>query len=733
MRKEKALVFRFSSLRAEGEAIQKQERTRLLRRLTPSRNDAAIIFLALFSLPLSANADDAVNADNITRIVIHPVFEERNAIDEATGSSTYKLDSKAIDNLPQGAFTPIDQVLLRTPSVAQDSYGQVHIRGDHDDLQYQINGIILPEGVSGFGQTLDTHFAEKMDLLTGALPAQYGYRTAGIVDITTKSGKFDDGGRSSVMMGSNATMAGNQEFYGSKGNANYYFSGNYLQNDLGIESPTSAKKAIHDSSNQDKEFGYMEYGLTPQQKVSIIFGNATNHFQIPNNPNQPQNFSLNNVPNFASASLNETQLEHNTYLITALQGKTSNDLTYQFAVFSRYSSVLFNPDPAGDLIFNGIASTDYRSSFANGLQNDFSYKLNDAHTLRAGLTASYEQSDSKANSSVCPCCDAGGLQTSTTPFSIANNNTASAKLFGTYLQDEWKIGDKFTVNYGARFDAYSAFVNANQLSPRIGMIYDLTSTTTFHSGYARYFTPPDTELITAGTLNQFANSTGATPSTQSSPVKPERDNYFDAGISQKVGKSLTLGVDSYYKQARNLLDMGQFGQALIFAPFNYQKGWVRGIEFTSDYNHAGLSAYSNLALSKAMGKNVVSGQYNFSQDSLNYIQSKAVHLDHDQLITGSAGAAYSFDTITYSTDLIFGSGLRSGFANTQHLPFYTQVNLGMAHSFDLGVNYGLLESKLSINNLFDRVYEIRDGSGIGVFAPQYAPRRAIFLELSKSF
>jgi outer membrane receptor protein involved in Fe transport len=117
---------------------------------------------------------------------------------------------------------------------------------------------------------------------------------------------------------------------------------------------------------------------------------------------------------------------------------------------------------------------------------------------------------------------------------------------------------------------------------------------------------------------------------------------------------------------------------------------------------------------------------------LNYIASNYVHLDHDQTFTGSAGAAYSFHEVKYSSDLIFGSGLRSGFANTDHLPFYTQVNAGVEHSVDLGAA-GPASAKFSVINLFDNAYEIRDGSGIGVFAPQYGPRRTFLVTASKSF
>lgn len=678
----------------------------------------------------------AVADDNITRIDIHPLAKPKNTIDTDTGSSTYTVSSQAIAAQPQGNFAPVSQVMLQAPGVAQDSYGQLHVRGDHGDLQYRINGIILPEGISGFGETLDSHIIEKMKLLTGALPAEYGYRTAGVIDITTKSG-FENGGRTSAMVGSNNTLDGNQEFYGSKDHTDYFFSGTYASNDRGIEPPTSSGRAIHDDTVQDKEFGYISHALDPYNKVSILFGNATNRFEIPNNPGQPGQFTLAGNPTADSSSLDERQFEHNTYAIAALQGELNPKTKYQIAAFTRYSSVEFKPDAMGDLIFNGIASQDYNQSLTSGLQNDFSYRANASHTVRAGWTASYEQTRSDNTSWVFPGFydSAAGqpVQTGTTPFMVIDNHSKPAELFGTYLQDEWKLTDKLTLNYGARFDAYNAYVSETQLSPRLGLVYDLSDTTRLHAGYARYFTPPPTELIAPVSIQRFANTSGALPNTSDSPVVPERDNYFDAGVLQKFGSDFVFGVDAYYKQARHLLDEGQFGQALIFAPFNYEKGWVRGVEFSGDYKHKDFTAYANLALSKAMGKGVESGQYNFSQDELDYIASHAVHMDHDQLISGSMGVSYHFHDTQYSADMIYGSGLRDGFANTDHLPFYTQVNLSVEHAFDLGASYGLLAAKFSAINLLDRNYEIRDGSGIGVFAPQYGPGRGVFLELGKPF
>ena len=82
---------------------------------------------------------------------------------------------------------------------------------------------------------------------------------------------------------------------------------------------------------------------------------------------------------------------------------------------------------------------------------------------------------------------------------------------------------------------------------------------------------------------------------------------------------------------------------------------------------------------------------------------------------------------------MYGSGLRNGFAKTTHLPGYTTVNIAAARTFDLGGGFGKLDTRVALINLFDRVYELRDGSGIGVGAPHFGMRRAVFVSVRKPF
>jgi hypothetical protein len=77
--------------------------------------------------------------------------ETRGLIQPSLGATSFIMDEQQILNLPQGADAPFNQVLLRAPGVAEDSAanGDLHVRGEHGNLQYRINDVLLPEGITG--------------------------------------------------------------------------------------------------------------------------------------------------------------------------------------------------------------------------------------------------------------------------------------------------------------------------------------------------------------------------------------------------------------------------------------------------------------------------------------------------------------------------------------------------------------------------------------------------------
>ncbi len=670
--------------------------------------------------------------------VIGNLNEAREQIVPSLGATEYTISSGQIENQSLGPNAPFNQVLLRAPGVAQDSFGQVHIRGEHANLQYRINDVLIPEGITGFGSELDTRFADSVAVITGSLPAQYGLRTSGIIDIHTRNGAFENGGYFSTYGGTYNTFVPAFQYGGSSGGFNYFFTGTYILNALGIENPTSSHTPIHDNTEQPRGFGYMSYIIDDTSRINLMLSASKARFQIPNSPGVPEAFTLTGVPSFDSTILNERQTEQNYYTILAYQ-KSLGKFNFQASAFSRYSSVLFHPDNAGDLIFNGTASWDNRRINTYGFQFDSSYSLNDQHTLRGGTLTTTSRAKVNTNTFVFPCCDAMGNQLSSDPFAISDNSHQPGYISGVYLQDEWKILTPLTINYGGRFDWANLFIKESQFSPRINVVYKATAQTTFHTGYSRYFTPPPLELVSSTTISKFDGTTNQPEVTQNQVIKSERAHYWDVGVTHQVMPGLEVGLDAYYKIARNLLDEGQFGQALIFTPFNYKTGTIRGIEFTSTYKNGGFTGYFNVAVSKGTGRRISSAQFLFGQDELDFISTHNVHLDHDQTVTGSWGASYNFTegmlkATTVYTDMVAGSGLRSGFANTQHLPGYAPLNIGLTHIFDLPMGaFKGVQFRFDVVNLFNERYELRNGSGIGVGAPQFGTRRGFFGGLSFLF
>ena len=156
----------------------------------------------------AASSDSSAATGDIQTIVVtaRHLNDARSGIETQTGASTYTIDAAAIAATPGGDNVQLNQVLLQAPDVVQDSFGQLHVRGDHDDLQYRLNGVILPEGISVFSQPLSPRLISSLNLITGALPAEYGLRTAGIIDLTTTSGLLQPGGNVSLYGGSHNTM-----------------------------------------------------------------------------------------------------------------------------------------------------------------------------------------------------------------------------------------------------------------------------------------------------------------------------------------------------------------------------------------------------------------------------------------------------------------------------------------------------------------------------------------------
>jgi hypothetical protein len=651
----------------------------------------------------------------------------------AAGSNQYTVSAAAIANLPVGTNTAITGVLTQMPGVAIDQNQQIHIRNtEGPQFQYQIDGAVVPIDINTnppFISMINPMFISKLDLLDGILPSRYSYATGGIVDIQTKNGCESPGGSVSLMAGQRIDIVPSAEYAGCAGKLSYYASGQYDQGQNAFSSATPGPNPVHDRTAQGQGFAALSYPVNATTKVNVVFSAAGSTNQLPNVPNLDPAFTLTGASPFNSSAIN-SYLNFRDYLgIVSLRSTPDSNLSYQISYAAHSITQSFRPDNDGELMFQGVASNASHADVDNTLQGDVTYRSGH-HTLGTGFYLGEYHVRAGDSSLVFPV-DTAGNQTSSTPVRVINNAVATNILSGIYINDLWQVTDRLKLNMGLRWDDMTGFTEHNQIDPTINLTYALAPQTAVHAGFARYMQVPSFLGISPTAPAAFAGTTAEGPPGIPTP-ETEDDFEWDAGISHRLNSRVTLSEDAFFELTDHYLDTGQFGVVPIFAPFNYDHGTIWGSESAVSYQDAKLSAYANVTVGRNLQKGVLTGQFNFDPDELQYIDTHSIVLDHQPLYGAAAGASYRLHDWTFVFDGIYSSGLVGGFADLDHLPTVVQLNAGVQRDFRIP-GIGTVSDRLTVLNLLDRVNLIRPSEGIGIFQSSYGPRFTVLNTLSFSF
>ena len=392
---------------------------------------AGTALLALGWLPGTARADDDDNAAPITQVTVtsQRLDVARAAVQPSLGASTYTITNDTVESRPSGETLSLDRVLLQMPGVTEDGLGRLHVRGDQGDLEYRINNVVIPEGLTDLGDMLSTRTAANVELVTGTLPAQYGLHVAGVVNITTKSGAYLDGGEAELYGGSHGMIEPAFEYGGSVGRTSFFATGEYVRSDLGLASPDGSSDPLHDRTEQIQGFAYVNHIIDLQDRVSLILGSSNNRYQIPNphglnaltytggSATFRRPLTADGISSFPSEKLNDNQRQNTQFAVISFL-HTTGRATIQLSGYARTTGLTFTPGRLGDLLFHGIGQSVAQRDTGGGVQADALYKLSATHTLRAGAFVSTDRSTADFRSAVLPV-DALGIQTSDTPQFVA--------------------------------------------------------------------------------------------------------------------------------------------------------------------------------------------------------------------------------------------------------------------------------------------------------------------------
>lgn len=646
-----------------------------------------------------------------------------------TGTNKYTLTARDINNLPLGEATPLNQVMLQMPGVALDQNQEIHIRGEHMGIQYQMNGIMLPLDMNTdptFTQLLNAWFVKSVGLIDGVLPARYGYRTSGVIDIHTKDGCEGSHNDFTVGGGQRDTTQATFQLGGCNGGFSYYLTGLFLQSNLGFSNAIAAQDPIHDAVTQGQGFAYLTYTMDSGTRLSLISGMTLAFNQFPDVPNEPPLYQLDqiNPASYPSSAINSGLNQQDYYGVFAINGALSSSADYQLAYSVHYNSQSFYPDPIGDLIYQGVSSNVFTSDLSNTLQGDLTYSPGSNHSVRSGFYFGEYGVESDQTSQVFPIVNG---QPATTPISLTANLNKINIAFGFYLEDTWQINEQLSVNFGSRWDRVTGFTVASQFSPTINFVYKPHVDTVIHAGFARNFQVPNFQNVSSGITKLFAGTTGAVNTSPGGNTSPfaETDYTWDAGLTHQFTPHLAYSQDNYFRIDRHYLDEGQFGFVPIDAPFNYVRGYGGGTEHSISYNLKNFTARLNVFVAREEDIGVASGQYNFPADEVSYIDRHYIVLDHTPLVGASSAAAYRWHEYQFTVDGLFSSGLRGGFANQTQLPKVWQFNLSGARDF-LVPGLGKFTDRVTLLNIFDRTNLIRPANGIGVFQAAYGPRITVY-------
>jgi hypothetical protein len=659
----------------------------------------------------------AVSLQGITITAAVPL-----AVDTRSGDQRFKQDQY------HGAPTNTTSQILQQSiaGAARAPTGEVHIRGQHAEYTYYVDGVPVPAGISGsLNELFDPSVVNEIDFKTGGWDAEYGNKNAAIVDITTR---IPAGGLHYQLSG----FAGNYNTYGqgvsastNAGKLGYFFSASHQSTDMRREpvilDPTSNDvENFHNHGSDWFGFGKVQFNPGLNDVVNLEGNLSQTKFQVP-------------FDTTGNTQLDDRQRDVNSFLnlgwrhqfagpdYSAGGSAASGAAPESFiGLFYRHGSLTYTPGESDDPQFvffpdpTAYNISELRNFNTYGLKADYSIHPGRELEFKFGTTSSLTRGHEDFST-----FDAGGNP------GPASNSDLKGWDAGGYAQVAYSPIEQFEIRTGVRYDAHNApFAGTqSQWSPRVRLNFFPSSANTIYLYYGRLFLPTNVEDLRAIT----SVSQGG---TAAEPTLPERDNFYEAGVVHRFPFGLVSKFSGYYKESTPGIDDNTVPGSAIVTSVNIAKVKITGLETVQEIRPPGpFSAYLNAALNHAYGRGPITGGFFPTDEPQGFFD-----LDHDQRLSVLGSGTYSLKQSYFSLTGIYGSGLTNGvdpadcgcdygtglFDFNDGIKVKPSFILNGSAGFAFPFGRALVRPEFYIDNILDRKYLLKGAffSGASVGRPR---------------
>src|SRR6266498_2710107 len=572
-----------------------------------------------FTLSISATAETVTVTANNSAVV-------------ETDRTTSDTDlNQTLLERPMGAAPSraIESMVSSAPGFVTDDNGRMHPRGSESQVQYVVDGVPVTDNMSAiFSTSLDARTLRTVEVLTGGIPAEFGDKLAGVINVNTRSGlegptqgglSFSGGSFSTGEIA--ADFSTHTRKFGFLTNLSTTTSQRYL------DPPTLDN--FHNFGRTGKGFFRLDYQFDQNNSLRGTFTFGGSNFQVPNKLRQE----------IAGQDLRQ-RLRDNSQNIT-FQHVFSPNTVAQLSFFNRSSHALLTSNPTSTPVvafqdrtlrnYGGIGSLSLTRGTHNikfGGQVTFT-PLNESFSFYP--TVQFDDIvDNDGNVFPNPVNNFDAAH----PFLFTGQKTG--RTLSAYVQDRFPLFKNFTLDAGIRYDNYRLLVGEQALSPRIGVAYYIPrSKTTLHASYNRLFQPPPAENLLLASSQEAA---GISPIaviqgfSNVQPIRPDKENVFEVGAQQLLSQYLRVGLTLYQKRIQNFSDKDQFFETGVIFPIAISSGRVTGeevrIESTNIRGFHGSISYAN---AHAYGVTPIVGGLFLGEDPQELqVRGLKFSADHDQ-------------------------------------------------------------------------------------------------------